>query len=141
MSIARRPKQTYYFQEALQKESLEATWDSESEFEEEVESTHVYFMANENTPKVTYETTLDDSELSMDELGEAFEELSNNYDFLKKKYFKAKKENELLQNQLLVVSKEKNSLSISLQNTQKDFDAYKISCKAKFFCFDENGFL
>jgi len=42
------------------------------------------FMANDNTPKAIYEPSLDDCELSMDELGEAFEELFNNYDFLKK---------------------------------------------------------
>jgi len=27
-----------------------------------------------------------------------------------------------------------------LQKTQNDYDAYKISCKAKFSCFDENEF-
>ena len=46
---------------------------------------NVCFMANENTPKVTPESTIDECELSMNELGEAFEELSNNYDFLKTK--------------------------------------------------------
>jgi len=32
---------------------LKATWDPESESEEEVDTTNVCFMANENTPKVT----------------------------------------------------------------------------------------
>ena len=50
------------------------------------------FMANDNTRKVTVETILDDCQLFMYELGEAFEELSNNYNFLKKKYLKIKKE-------------------------------------------------
>ena len=50
-------------------------------------------MANDNTPKVTSETILDDCKLSIDELGKALEELSNNYDFLKKKYLKMKKIN------------------------------------------------
>jgi len=48
-------------------------------------------MANENRPKITFES-LDECELSMDDLGEDFEEFSNNYDFLKKKYFKNEKE-------------------------------------------------
>ena len=43
----------------------------------------------------------------MDELGEAFVELSNNYNFLKKKYLKMKKKNEFLQNQIVVLSKKK----------------------------------
>ena len=81
-------------QEAL--EALKATWNSESETDEEVNTTHVCFMTNDNTSKVTSEPSLDDCELKMDELGEAFEELSNNYDFLKKKYLKIKKENEKL---------------------------------------------
>ena len=37
------------------------------------------FMANDNINKVTPETSIYDCELSMDELGEAFEELSHNY--------------------------------------------------------------
>jgi len=72
--------------------ALKATWDSKSDSEEEVDMANVYFMANENTPKVTSESYLDDCELSMDELGETFEELFNNYDFLKKKYFENEKE-------------------------------------------------
>ena len=44
---------------------------------------NVCFMVNDNTPKVTSELSLDDCDL-MDELGDAFVELSNNYDFLKK---------------------------------------------------------
>ena len=95
-------------------------------------------MANDNTPKVTSEPSLDDCELTMDELGEAFEELSNNYDFLKKKYLKMKKENETLQNKIVILSKEKDDLSSTLISTQKDFDAYKISCKAKFSLIDKN---
>ena len=63
-------------------------------------------MANENTPKVTSKSHLDECELSMDELGEAFEELSNNYNFLKMKHLKIKKKNQL-QNQIVVLSKEK----------------------------------
>ena len=77
-----------------QKKALKATWDSKSQTDKEVDTAHTYFMANDNTPKVTFEPSLDDSELTMDELGEALEELSNNYDFLKKKYLKLKRENE-----------------------------------------------
>jgi len=78
------------------KKALKATWDSESKSEKEVDTANVCFMANDNTPKVTSESSLDDCELTMDELGEAFEELSHNYDFLKKKYLKMKKGNEVL---------------------------------------------
>ena len=60
-------------------------------------------MANDNTPKVTFESSLDDSELIMDELGEVFEALSNNYDFLKRKYLKLKKENETLHNKIVIL--------------------------------------
>ena len=72
-----------------------------------MDTANVYFMANENIPKVTPESTLDECKLSINELGEAFEELSDNYNFLKKKCLKMNEENELLQNQLVVISKEK----------------------------------
>jgi len=51
-------------------------WDSESETDEEVDTAHLCFMANDNTSKVISEPSLDDYELTMDVLGEAFEELS-----------------------------------------------------------------
>ena len=73
----------------------------------------------------------------MDELGEAFKELSNNYDFLKE-VFKIKKKNETLQNKIVILFKEKDDLSSTLLSIQKDFDAYKISCKAKFLLVDKN---
>jgi len=73
----------------------------------------------------------------MNELGETFEELFNNNDFLKKNYLKIKKKNELLHNQTVVLSKEKEVLSSTLQNTQKDFYAHKVSCKTKFPVIDE----
>jgi len=120
------------------KKVLRTTWDTESESEEEVDTANVCFMTNENTPKVFPESSLEDYDLTMEELEKAFEELSSKNDFLKNKFLKTEKENELLQNQLLVVSKGKESLFISLQNTQKYFDAYKISCKAQFSCFDED---
>jgi len=41
-------------------------------------------MTNDNTPKLTSEPSLDNCELTMGELGETFEKLSNNYDFLKR---------------------------------------------------------
>ena len=43
-----------------------------------------------------------------------------------------KKENETLHNKIVILSKKKDDLSSTLISTQKDFDAYKISCKAKF---------
>ena len=89
-------------------------------------------MANDNTPKVTSEPSLDDSELIMNELDEAFEELSNNYDFLKRKYLKMKKKNEYLQNRIVILSKEKDDLSSTLISTQKYIDAYKFYVKQFF---------
>ena len=115
------------------KKALKATWDSESESDKEVDTAHMCFMANDNTNKVTPESSIDDCELSMDELVEAFEELSHNYDFLKKKYLKMKKENETLNHKIFILTKEKDDLFLTLTSTQKDFDAYKIYCKAKFF--------
>ena len=40
------------------KKALKATWDSESESEEEVDTANVYFMTN--TPKVNSEPSIDD---------------------------------------------------------------------------------
>jgi len=89
------------------KKALKITWDSESDTDEEVNMAHACFMANDNTPKLASEPSLDDCELTMDESGEAFEELSNNYDFLKKKYLKMKKKNETLQNKIVILSKKR----------------------------------
>ena len=66
------------------KKALKATWDSKSESEEELDTANVCFMANDNTPKVISKPSLDDCNLSIDEIGDAFVEFSNNYDFLKK---------------------------------------------------------
>ena len=85
-------------------------------------------MAKENTPKVYPEPYLEDCDLTMDRLGE----ISNKYDSLKNKFLKTKKEDELLQDQLLAVSKEKESLSISLENTQKDLMLTRFHAKLNF---------
>ena len=74
-------EQTFNLQEALWKESPQSHLGL-GEWDKEVDTTHVCFMANDNTPKVTFEPSLDDNELTIDKLGEGFEELSNNYDFL-----------------------------------------------------------
>ena len=42
------------------KKAFKATWDSESEFEDEVDTANMYFMAN--TPEVTPEPSYDDTE-------------------------------------------------------------------------------
>jgi len=47
---------------------LKATRNLESKSEEGVDSTNVCFMVNENTPKVTSESSLDECELYMDKL-------------------------------------------------------------------------
>ena len=46
------------FKKPYKKKSLKATWDSKSESEEEVDTAHVSFMANENTPKITSDLIL-----------------------------------------------------------------------------------
>ena len=51
-----------------------------------------------------------------------------------------KKENDVLINKINEISKEKDVLSISPKNVQKDFDSYKIACKAKFSSVDKNEF-
>ena len=48
-----------------------------------------------------------------------------------------KKKNEILQNQVVILSKEKEILSSTLISTQKDFDAHKVSYKVKFLLIDE----
>jgi len=121
----------------FKKKAMKATWDSESESEEEIDTANMCFMANESTSKVTPSTSFDD-ELSMDELGEAFVELSHNYDFLKKKYLKMKKENETLNLQVVTLTKEKDDLLSTLVSTKNDFDKYKISCKGKTPLVDSN---
>ena len=47
------------------KMALKATWESENETDEEVDTAYVCFMANDNTPKVASEPSLDDCELTM----------------------------------------------------------------------------
>ena len=70
-------------------------WDSDSESDDEVDSAHICFMVQGDDPlEINSESHFDD--ISMDELGEAVEQLSNNYDILKNKYLKLKKENEVL---------------------------------------------
>ena len=75
LSSSNKPKKPFM------KKVLKATCDSESESEEEVDTANVCFITNDNTPKVIFEASLDDCDLSIDEIGDAFVELSNNYDF------------------------------------------------------------
>ena len=71
------------------KKAFKATWDSESESEDEVDTANTCFMAN--TPKVTFKPSYDDIEKSKEELLQAFIELSENYDSKKKDCLKLKK--------------------------------------------------
>ena len=63
---------------------MRATWDSESDSKEEVDMTNVHIIANENTPKIFSKPYLGDCDLTMEELEKVFEELSYNYDSIKK---------------------------------------------------------
>ena len=71
-------QQAFYLPEAQQEKSIESCV---SDSDEEVDTTNMYFVANENTSKIYLEPYLEDCDLTMEELGEAFEELSNKYDF------------------------------------------------------------
>ena len=59
-----------------------ATWDdSETESNEEIDTAHVCFMTNEEeTSKITLDTSLDDDEFTMDELAQFFKKLQSRYD-------------------------------------------------------------
>jgi len=72
---------------------MNATWDdSESDSEKDVDKANVCFMVNEeNSPKVTSKPTLDDSELTLDELGFAFQKLDGKYISVKFQYAKLRK--------------------------------------------------
>ena len=118
-----------------EKKAYKATWDSESESEDEekADTANMCFMAN--TPKVNPQTleSIDDNddELSKEVLVHAFVELSETYDNKKMECFKLQKEVAFLKNQLALVTKEKDDLSSNLVIIQNEFDAYKISCKGK----------
>ena len=60
------------------KKAMVATWDdSESESEEENDAAHMCFMAHgEDASKVTLENSIDDDDLTMDELAHFFEAVS-----------------------------------------------------------------
>ena len=58
------------FKKSYKRKALKEIWDSKNESEEEVDTAHVCFIVNENTPMVTSESHLDECELFMDELGD-----------------------------------------------------------------------
>ena len=65
------------------KKAFKVTWDSESESEKEVDTANMCFMAN--TLKVNSEPSFDNSGVTQEDLLNAFVELSNSYNSLKKK--------------------------------------------------------
>ena len=44
----------------------------------------------------------------------------------------------MLNNQITILTKEKDELSSTIISTQRDFDAYRAACKAKYPKIDEN---
>ena len=96
------------------------------------------FMANESTSKVTPKTSIEDCELSINELREAFEKLSQNYDFLKKKYLKMKKENKSLNHKIFTLKKEKMNYFQLLLPLKRILMTIKFLVKVKFSQIDEN---
>ena len=122
----------------VEKKAYKATWDSKSESEDEVDTANMCFMAN--TPKVTTQPLDEEEELSKEMLVHAFVELSDSYDDKKVECSKLEKEIVFLKNQLAIVSQEKNEISSNLVSTKREFEAYKVACKAKFSKVDENEF-
>jgi len=132
-----------HFKKNAKEQSDNSSWDddSESDSREDVDVANICFMAHGDDPtKAPFKPNLDDSDLTMDEPANFFEELQERYDLLKVQYRKLKKENDVLINNINEISKEKDVLSISPKNVQKDFDNYKIARKAKFSSVDKNEF-
>ena len=79
-----------------------ATWDdSEMESEEEIDTAHMCFMAHgDEASKVNLENSLEDEDLTMDELAQFFEELQNRYEISLAQNKKLKKENDSLKNMI-----------------------------------------
>ena len=107
-----------------EKKAYKATWDSKSESEDEVDTANMCFMTN--TPKVTPQPLDDEDELSKEVLVHAFVELLETYDNKKIECSKLKKE-----------VAQRDEISSNLVCTQKEFNAYKVACKAKFPKIDE----
>ena len=59
ISLANTWRRVYIFARAIfprnKKKALKATWDSENEFEKEVDTANMCFMVNDTPPKVTSE--------------------------------------------------------------------------------------
>ena len=69
------------------KKAIKKTWDLKSESYGDVDTANLCFMANDNnTTKLCSDPSLDDADLSIDELSDGFEQLSQNYDLLKMQY-------------------------------------------------------
>ena len=71
------------------KKAFKATWDSESESEDKVDTANMCFMANK--PKVSFEPSYDDIKISKEVLLQAFIELSESFDSKKEYCLKLKK--------------------------------------------------
>ena len=115
------------------KKAMVATWDdTESESEEEIDAAHMCFMAHgDDATKVTNDNSLDEDELTMDELAQFFEELQHRYEISQSHNKKLKKENEVLKNKFEIVVNEKNVLSSAFEKLKSDFDKYKLANKGK----------
>jgi len=115
------------------KRAMVATWDdTESESEEENDAAHMCFMAHgDDASKVTNENSIDDDELTMDELAQFFEELQHRYEISQSHNKKLKRENELLKDKINVIEKEKNDLSNAFKKVKIDFENHKLACKGK----------
>ena len=90
-----------------------ATWDdTESESEEENDAAHMCFMAHgDDATKVTFENSLEEDDLTMDELAHFFEELQHRYEISQSHNKKLKRKNDTLKNKIDIVVKEKDDLT------------------------------
>ena len=74
-----------HIKKKAQKKAMVATWDdSETESKEKVDTANICFMANrDEVSKVTFESSLDEDDLTMDELERFFKELQEQYENFK----------------------------------------------------------
>ena len=86
---------------------------------------------NGEASKVILENSLEDEDLTMDELAQVFKEIQSRYEISLAQNKKLKKENDSSKNKFELVLNEKNELSNSFEKIKKDFEKYKTSCKGK----------
>ena len=114
----------------VEKKAYKATWDSESESEDEVDTANMCFMAN--TPKVTTQPLDEENEISREMLFHAFVELSESFDDKKVECSKLKKEIELLKTNLQLFQKKRKKFLLILFQLKENLMLIKLLVKLNF---------